>query len=175
MGSDVMPKAKTTPSVEILNEVFAYDETTGELTWKKVPIERVVRSKIGQIAGAVMVNGYRTVCVNYQKCLAHRVIWKMMTGTDAPFSIDHVDGDRLNNRFANLRAATQSQNGMNSKMRKNNSSGIKGVYWGQGKWRAQISMHRKAFALGGFDRIEDAAQAVSQAREKLHGEFGRAA
>lgn len=170
-----MPKAKQTPSVEALNEVFAYNEATGDLTWKKVPVERVVRSKVGQIAGAVMVNGYRLVCVNYQKYLAHRVIWKMMTGNDAPFSIDHIDGDPLNNRFSNLRAVTQSQNGMNSKMRKNNTSGVKGVYWGQGKWRAQISIQRKVIALGGFDRIEDAAQAVSVAREKLHGDFARAA
>lgn len=170
-----MPKAKATPSVEILNSVFAYSDATGDLTWKKVPNERIARAKVGQIAGAVMVNGYRMVCVNYQKYLAHRIIWKMMTGNDAPFSIDHIDGDPLNNRFSNLRAVTQSQNGMNSKMRKNNTSGVKGVYWGLGKWRAQISIHRKVIALGGFDTIDDAAQAVSRAREKFHGEFGRAA
>lgn len=170
-----MPKAKPTPSVEILNEIFSYDEASGELRWKVVPKERVVRAKVGAVAGAVMMNGYRLVCVNYQKYLAHRIIWKMKTGADAPFSIDHIDRDRLNNRFVNLRAATQSENGMNSKLPKNNTSGVKGVYWGQGKWRAQISKHRKCFALGGFDRLEDAAAAVAAARTVYHGEFARVA
>lgn len=170
-----MSKAKPTPSVEIINSIFSYDETTGELRWKKVPKERVVRAKVGEIAGAIMVNGYRMVCINYQKYLAHRLIWKMKTGTDAPFSIDHIDGDRLNNRFSNLRAATQSQNGMNSKMRKNNTSGVKGVYWGWNRWQAQISIARRCIPLGGFEKIEDAARAVEAARKKYHAEFGRAA
>lgn len=169
-----MPKAKPTPSVEVLNSIFSYDESTGELRWKKVPQERVVRSKVGAIAGAVTVNGYRMVSVNYQKYLVHRLIWKMKTGADAPFSIDHVDCDRLNNRLSNLRAATQSQNGMNSKMRKNNTSGVKGVHFGpDGKWRAAIMIKRRMIALGGFDRLEDAAAVVAAAREKLHGEFAR--
>lgn len=170
-----MPKAKPTPSVELLNSIFAYDEATGDLTWKKVPEERVVRAKVGQIAGAVTINGYRMVCVDYQKYLVHRLVWKMKTGADAPFSIDHIDGNPLNNRFANLRAATQSQNGMNSKLPKNNTSGVKGVYWGQKKWRAQISIARKCIPLGGYDNIEDAAKAVEEARTKYHAEFGRAA
>lgn len=170
-----MPKAKATPSAEILNSIFSYDQATGELRWKQVPQGKIVRTKVGEIAGAVMVNGYRLVCVNYQKYLAHRIIWKMISGKDAPFSIDHIDGDRLNNRMSNLRAATQSQNGMNCKMRKNNTSGIKGVYWGLGKWRAQISIRRRVIPLGGFDSIDDAATAVAQARNKYHGEFGRSA
>lgn len=170
-----MPKAKPTPSVEMLNSIFVYDEATGELRWKQVPKERVTRAKPGDIAGAVTVNGYRMVCVNYQKYLVHRLVWKMKSGADAPFSVDHIDGNPLNNRMSNLRAATQSQNGMNSKMRKNNTSGVKGVYWGpDGKWRAAIMIHRKMIALGGFDRLEDAAAVVADAREKLHGEFGRA-
>jgi hypothetical protein len=168
-----MLRAKPTPSVEVLNSILSYDEATGELRWKKVPQERVVRSKVGEIAGAIMVNGYRLLCVNYQRYLAHRIIWKMMTGEDAPFSIDHIDGDRLNNRMSNLRAATQSQNGMNCKMRKNNTSGVKGVYWGWNRWKAQISIARKCIPLGGFDDINEAAAAVEQARRKYHGEFGR--
>jgi hypothetical protein len=171
-----MPKAKPTPSVEVLNSLFTYDEITGELRWKIVPKERVARAKVGDIAGAVMTNGYRMTCINYQKYLVHRLIWKMKTGSDAPFSIDHIDGDRLNNRFANLRAATQSQNGMNSKMRKNNTSGVKGVYWHQSnRWQAQIMLHRKVIVLGGFDKIEEAASAVAEAREKYHGQFARTA
>lgn len=98
----------------------------------------------------------------------------MKTGIDAPFSIDHIDCDRLNNRISNLRAATQSQNGMNSKMSKNNTSGVKGVHWGaDGKWRAAIIIKHRMIALGGFDRLEDAAAVVADAREKLHGEFAR--
>lgn len=170
-----MPRAKPTPSVESLSAIFVYDEASGELKWKKVPAEKVSRAKVGDIAGAVMMNGYRMICIEYRKYLAHRLIWKMKTGQDAPFSIDHIDGNRLNNRFANLRAATQSQNGMNSKMRKNNTSGVKGVYWGWNRWQAQISIARKCIPLGGFDKIEDAAKAVEDARKKYHAEFGRAA
>lgn len=170
-----MPKAKPTPSVEVLRTAFDYDESTGDLRWKTVPQERIRRAKVGDVACAIMANGYRLVCLGYEKYLAHRLIWKMMTGVDAPSSVDHIDGDVSNNRISNLRAATQSQNGMNSKMRKNNTSGIKGVYWGQGKWRAQISIRRKCIALGGFDTIDGASEAVAQARQKYHGKFARAA
>lgn len=169
-----MPRAKPTPSVEVLNWVFYYDEVTGDLKWKKVPEGRISRAKVGDIAGAITSNGYRMVCVNYEKYLVHRLVWKMKSGADAPFSVDHIDGNPLNNRFSNLRAATQSQNGMNSKLPKNNTSGVKGVYWGQGKWMAQICLRRRTIPLGGFDKLEDAAQAVSSARTKYHGEFGRA-
>jgi hypothetical protein len=168
-----LPRAKPTPSVESLSAIFVYDDASGELKWKKVPDKKVSRAKVGDIAGAVMMNGYRMICIEYRKYLAHRLIWKMKTGQDAPFSIDHIDGNRLNNRFANLRAATQSQNGMNSKMRKNNTSGVKGVYWGLGKWRAQIMIKRRMIALGGFDILGDAASAVAEARKKYHGEFAR--
>jgi hypothetical protein len=92
-----------------------------------------------------------------------------------PDYIDHINGDSLDNRIENLREATQSLNGANSKLAKSNTSGFKGVTWRKDtkKWMAQITKNKKHYNLGSFENIEAAATAYRIAAEKLFGEFAR--
>lgn len=88
--------------------------------------------------------------------------------------IDHIDGNSLNNIVTNLREVTPSQNNMNSKLPKNNTSGCKGVCWdkSRNKWMVQICYGKVKFT-GRYDNEEDAIKASIEARKKLHGTFGR--
>ena len=94
--------------------------------------------------------------------------------SDGLYCIDHIDGNRLNNCIENLREATASQNGQNKKLSKNNTSGIKGVYFTKwNKWVAQLKINNKIIYLGSFDDIKLAEIAVKEARSKNHGVFAR--
>lgn len=104
--------------------------------------------------------------------LMHRVI------LDCPKDIlvDHADGDGLNNRLSNLRAASRSQNAMNSGAHRDNASGLKGVSWirKSQKWTAWICANGRRVYLGVFDTSEAAHAAYADAAKKLHGDFARA-
>lgn len=100
----------------------------------------------------------------------HRVI----AGAPEGVLVDHIDGNGLNNRRANLRFATVSQNLCNRGPQVNNTSGFKGVIWHKSaqKWSAQIKIGRKNKYLGLFDRALDAAHARQRASAEIHGAFG---
>lgn len=102
----------------------------------------------------------------------HRVI---MGITDPKMSIDHIDGNGLNNQKSNLRVVTQSQNMMNTGCQKNNTLGVKGVYFDKptSKYRAHIMVSGRKIHLGGFDDLEKAAEARRQGEIKYYGEFAR--
>lgn len=167
-------KSIPTPSVELLRELFVYDIDTGVLRYRR-GVKGAGRFA-GDEAGYICpTTGYRMIGVNYKRYLTHRLIWKMVTGEDALNGIDHIDGTKLNNRFENFREADQSQNGANSKISKNNKCGVKGVFWHINKWQANIMLNREKINIGRFERLEDAAAAVTEARKKYHGEFARVA
>jgi hypothetical protein len=90
--------------------------------------------------------------------------------------VDHIDGNGLNNRRANLRIATSGQNQCNRGKSPRNTSGFKGVNWRKKemRWNAQISVGGKNRSLGFFDKPEEAHAAYAAACAKYHGEFGRA-
>lgn len=118
-----------------------------------------------------------TLQIGKTRYLAARCAWLYMTGAwPEPFYIDHINGDPTDDRWCNLRLATQRLNNANARMRKNNTSGIKGVHWDRErkKWFAAINDavgHRRA--LGRFERLEDAAEAYRKAAQELFGEFAR--
>lgn len=158
-------------------ERLSYNPDTGELTWRHcVGMPRQWNTRLGgTIAGCVLTNGYRLVCVDGKRYMAHRVIWMMQTGAWPERTIDHIDGNKDNNSWVNLRAATDSQNQHNRPKPRSNTSGYKGVSWHRNnhKWRASIMVNNKAVWLGSFDTPELAAEAYSKAAERLHGEFAR--
>lgn len=100
----------------------------------------------------------------------HRLIMRV---TDKSVLVDHRDRNTLDNRKRNLRTANRSQNGWNSKIKRTNRSGIKGIYWhaANRKWIAQISIERKHKYLGSFATREEAAAVYEQAASAAYGEF----
>ena len=154
---------------DLLHELFEYRD--GVLYWKVANSNRI---KTGDAAGCLFNNGYLCTRINNKKYLNHRLIFLMHYGY-LPELLDHIDGNKLNNRIENLRSATNSENSRNSKIRKNNTSGIKGVTWdiSSKKWKAQIRDEKKYKCIGRYKTIEEAAEAIKKTREELHGEYAR--
>lgn len=151
-----------------VREVLDYDEETGVLIWKK---QLAHRAKAGTVAGSKLGNGYREIRVDNVKYLAHRLIWFWMTGKWPNGQVDHIDLNRSNNSWANLRIATHGQNVYNSGLRRNNTSGHKGVIRRKYAWHARIMANRKLHLLGDFKTKEEAIKAYQDAAKRLHGEF----
>jgi hypothetical protein len=170
---------KELPSVDELKALFSYNETTGILSWNRLTT-RGAHWLSGKVAGTTTARGYITIGIRsngkLRYFLAHRIIWKMMTGADPESQVDHRDGDRKNNRWLNLRAATNGENIQNAKLRCDNSSGTKGVSWDAGHkaWKAVITCNGDTIRLGRFKTKLEAAHAVLSARRSRHGEFARA-
>lgn len=116
------------PSLKRLDELFALDIESGVLTRK---IRAANRTNPGDIAGYLDRHGYLNVTVDSTHYKVHRIIYFMATGNDLGNNhIDHVNGDRADNRMTNLRAVTNSRNMMNQrKLRKDNRSGYRVVYY----------------------------------------------
>jgi hypothetical protein len=157
-----------------LRTVLSYDPETGILVWA---ITLSARRLAGSEAGYVNDQGYRLIGVDGCVYRAHRLAWFYMTGSWPPDQIDHKNGIRDDNRWSNLRAATEQDNKANTRVSRNNKAGVKGVYWNRQrqKWAAKINPNRKQVHLGFFEQIGDAAAAYEAAARKYYGEFGRAA
>jgi hypothetical protein len=151
-----------------LKELLNYNPDTGVFTWN---VSKPGRS-FGSIAGTRHVNGYTHIQLNKKIYKAHRLAWLYVHGY-FPECIDHINNDRDDNRIENLREATVTQNNHNSKLSKNNTSGIKGVSWHKKsmKWCATIGVYGKTIYLGLFDNLELAELVITEARNKYHGEF----
>lgn len=166
---------------ELARAIIEYDAATGVFRWRHRPDQsKAWNTKYaGKIAGYSSVRGRQTywaLSMQNYPILAHRLAFIYMTGV-APDLIDHIDGDGLNNAWANLRPADKITNGANSRRRITNTSGYKGVCFSkaQQKWRASINHNRKHIALGYFDTPEEAHAAYARKAAELFGEFARAA
>jgi len=148
-------------------EMFTYKD--GLLFWRKKPSCRI---HIGSQVGSIADTGYMRTCYNKRRYYNHRLIFLMFRGF-FPQSVDHIDGNKLNNKIENLRECTNAQNQYNRKLNKNNTSGVKGVFWDKKRdmWNAQIVRNGKKIYLGLFKSIERAAAAMKAARSEYHGEF----
>jgi len=94
----------------------------------------------------------------------------MHTGLN-PEIVDHIDRNPSNNIFENLRAATRQQNNSNSGIRKDNTSGVKGVTWHNNRWDVRVGFNKKRIHLGCFEDLELAELVAEMGREKYHGAF----
>ena len=158
------------------NELLKYEPTTGVLVWR---VRRGGRANAGSIAGYKNMHGYRHVNIGGRLYYAHRLAFLLMTGRWPSAQIDHRNGHRDDNRWSNLREATNQENGRNQqKIRSDNSSGIRGVSWyaANKKWRAHIGVGGRFIHLGYFDTIEAATDARTTAEKRMFGKFapGRA-
>ncbi|WP_052469430.1 HNH endonuclease [Pseudomonas massiliensis] len=152
----------------LISELLAYDSSAGVLRWKKDQ----GRGRAGEPAGAVKAPGYIKIGLGGFGFLAHRLIWEMHYGTLGDREIDHVNGIGTDNRLANLRIATRSENLCNTRLRSDNTSGVKGLYrLRTGKWRAEIYLHGKRITFGPFETVEAGKSALAAKRTELHGAF----
>ena len=124
---------------EYLNSLFEYRE--GELYRKTKSHTRAV---IGERVGVITPQGYVQVGIKYRYHYAHRLIFLMHHGY-MPEIVDHIDGNKTNNKIENLREATSRQNNQNQSLHRNNTSGIKGVMWNksQNRWVARCGFNGK--------------------------------
>lgn len=181
-------KAKPLPSQELLRQLLDYDPLTGVLTWRERPVSMFAsevkqrRWNSGNVGNAAFTSrtkaGYYHGSILYRYLLAHRVIWKWMTGDDPDF-VDHDNGIRSDNCWKNLVDVTFSRNCHNVAVQKRSRSGVIGVVLNDvtGRWVAKIKHKGITTHLGTFDTIEAAAEVRAAASLKLgfHPNHGRAA
>lgn len=153
------------------NALFKYDPETGTLTWKidKVPV------KEDDVAGSVNGRGYRYVKIRPHSYRVCRIVWYLMTGEWPVGVIDHINGNKSDDRWVNLRECSQRQNMWNQKIHSHNTSGVPGVSFHKrnNSWRAYIISDGKQIHLGYFLEFEQAIKARKKAENQRWGNFRR--
>lgn len=171
---------KSTVSFEAsyLRDRFTYNPDTGVLLWKVKAVnswrDTAWNTRYsGQEAGRVGSDGYRVIYLDGRAVKAHRVAWAIQTRVWPAATIDHMDGDKSNNKLSNLRLCSNKENSRNAKQYSSNKTGQMGVCWNKdrNKWVAYIS---KDF-LGHFDDWESAVEARKSAEKDrgYHENHGR--
>ena len=185
MANSTRKIASDLPTQETLRALLDYDPETGHLTWRprgpewfeptrQNTADEQARSWNTRHAGkpalsARRPNGYLKGALFNKTVRTHRIIWKWMTGEE-PLFIDHINGQRADNRWTNLRSVTKLENCKNAAISRRNTSGVRGVYFRNDtqKWSASIVVEGKSIALGCFDCLTEARQ-VRQAAQKKYG------
>ena len=162
-----------------VKEIFDYDSVSGDILWKKTRY----KSRIGKLAGNLNKGGYRELSVTApgtnkkQRMYAHRVAWLLTHGKWPEKHIDHINGNKTDNRLVNLREVTNQENHKNMKRHAGNKSGSTGVYWSKAtsKWQAYICIDGKQTYLGVYADLEEAIKAREDAEimAKYHKNHGR--
>lgn len=163
-----------------VRENMHYSPETGILTWTTRKQGRVVGKPIGHLDK----DGYRTISRSEngrkngkkKRYCVHRIIWIWVHGKEPIDQIDHINGNKADNRLCNLREANTAENMRNVGKQSHNTSGWKGVSWHKlrSKWRADIKVNQKQIAVGLFDCPAAASFAYQIAADKYHGKFSRA-
>jgi len=163
-------KYRNTPSQQRLKELLNYDPETGVFTRAVSRRKWKAGDRMGTVAG-----GYVNINVDYCIYRAHRLAWVYMTGSEPQAGVDHINGNGLDNRWCNLRAAEQSENTLNRTHQRNNKLGLKGVYVhnkGASKpYRSRIKAYGRLVELGCFATPEEAKAAYDAAGAVLHSDF----
>lgn len=173
---------KELPSPELLRKLLRYDPETGKLFWRERGPEffKLKRDQTAwnsrfanQEAFTSLSRGYKLGGIFSGRYSAHRVIWAMQTGYCPTQQIDHIDRDKANNRWENLREASGSQNQANRLSKENSSSKYLGVSWCNTykKWRAHVRDKKRGVFLGRFDDEIVAAKKYDAHAIRIHGEF----
>lgn len=185
------------PEQATLRQLLGYEPDTGRLVWKPRPVlmfakpvggthgflSQEQRAAIwnGRFAGkqaftSRFSGGYLHGAINSKTFMAHRVIWKWAHGVD-PEVIDHINGDKSDNRLANLRSVPTALNAKNMPRLCNNTSGVTGVHLCNftGRWRAEIVVDGRNIRIGRFIDFADAVAARRTAERKhgFHSNHGR--
>ena len=150
-----------------LKEILHYDQDTGNFIWL---VSLSTKTKVGSIAGSNK-DGYKRVMINNKRYYLHRLAWLYVNGSYPKKFIDHINGNKGDNRICNLRDVSHSGNMQNRRLTsKNNTSGYLGVCWEKShkKWRAQITVDGKTIRLGRFKDPKIAHETYLKAKADLH-------
>jgi len=164
-------RVKKLPPIEELRYWFTYSPDSGKLYWKNSPGCKV---RVGTLAGSPDTKGHLQTKLRGRMYYNHRLVWMLVTGNDpAEMQVDHINRNKRDNRFSNLRLASHSQNVCNIEARRGTASGIKGVTWSapHSRWRARVAHNKRVFNAGLHDSKHAAAEAVRELRQSLHKEF----
>lgn len=156
-----------------LKSILHYNPDTGVFTW----LEGRKGARLNKIAGGGNGKGYTRICVDGRRILAHRLAFLYMTGSFPPDQTDHIDGNRHNNAWGNLRPVSREENSKNTKLGAKNKSGAHGVTWYDhlGKWRVRVTSGSKNIHIGYFHDHASAIAARKDAENKhgFHPNHGR--
>lgn len=152
-----------------LKELLTYDPETGVFRNR---IKRARSVIVGAVAGCVLDNGYRVIAIGGKDYSAHRLAFLYMTGAMPDGMVDHINGLRDDNRFANLRVRDNSLNQQNQRRaRPHSASGTLGVHrggWKGSKWSSEIQHRGVRYRLGTFDTPEEARAAYLAKKREIH-------
>lgn len=157
------------PSIERLRETLLLNPESGELFHKET---RSWYAKKGVRAGHVGPKGYRVVNIDRKPAKAHHIVFALTHGRWPEGQIDHINGNRDDNRPCNLREATPSQNAMNRGLQPNNKSGHKGIFWNAAaqRWVVTVTTCGKPTA-NRFRTLDEAISARAKMVRERHREF----
>ena len=172
--------ALSLPAPEYLRQRLRYDPETGKLYWRGHESMSASWNARWDGRGAFTArnsSGYLTGQIDARPHKAHRIVWAIVTGAWPEGHIDHIDHDKGNNRFENLRDVSRSENARNMPMSSSNTSGVTGVGWypKTQKWRAHIDVNGRSVSLGHFARFDDAvaARVAAETDFAFHSNHGR--
>ena len=171
------------PTIDTLRKLFRYDQETGKLFYKQRTPEQYAYSKNPERAARAFnsrcaekeagtlnkESGYLTVYVERRLFPAHRVAFAIHHGHWPKHVIDHINGNRADNRAENLRDVTNAENLRNRAYSPRGRSGEVGVYWNKRnkKWQARLYLKDRAPYFGDYDTVEEAAAVIAIARKAL--------
>lgn len=177
-----------TPEPETLRQLLHYDAGTGLFFWRgrgpewfqnlRYPADRMMKTWNEKYAGSPALNtdngrGYLRGGVLGIYLLAHRAAWAIHYGSYPSGEIDHINGNPADNRIANLRVCSRTQNLHNTVGSRDSASRFKGVYRDGGRWAAKFRHRGKSLHVGGFATEIEAAKAYDEKIKKVRGEFAR--
>jgi hypothetical protein len=152
--------------IDVLKDLY-YNSNTGVFKRRT----KTLRLKIGDKVGCIGNHGYLVISLNGKTYLAHRLAWLINKGEPLPKIIDHINGDKLDNRICNLRSVTKSENNWNQKRHSiNNMSKELGVSFNKrsGKYTSGITKNYIYYHLGTFSTLKEASDAYKNAKKVLH-------
>lgn len=158
-------------SLDRLKTLLDYDKQTGQFTWLKQTSSRVT---VGASPDRKDPDGYLVVMLDGKNYRQHRLAWFYVNGFWPKKQIDHVNGLRHDNCIVNLRQCDEQDNNRNRGLSRNNTSGISGVSFQQGRWCVRIRTDKTTrMFFGYYDDLELAELVAAVARDKYHGEFAK--